>query len=120
MATRDFFHKKETTPHPFRTKSGWVPPEPKNSNLTKYFKSITNEISNFLNKNTPTDTLEPHLKQALTDLQNDSTIEIKPADKGGATVILNKEDYHNKIMALLNNTDFYRPLRVDLTLVNHE
>ena len=109
-------YKKETTPHPFRSKSNWIPPETKNSNLKRYFQAVTTEITDHLNSHNPTDTLQPHLHKALTDLQNDATTEIKPADKGGATVILNKKDYREKIMELLQNGDFYKPLNRDLTL----
>ncbi|CAB1351377.1 unnamed protein product [Coregonus sp. 'balchen'] len=49
-------------------------------------------------------------RQALEDLKNDSN-----ADKGGAVVLLNRDDYVNEIWGQLNNTTFYQKLSRDPT-----
>ena len=44
---------------------------------------------------------------------------IKPADKGGATVILNTGDYITEAMRQLNNEEYYKRVEEDLSL-QHE
>ena len=46
------------------------------------------------------------LMKALHQLQNDQNI-IKPADKGGATVVLNKQDYKDKVLHILSDKMLY-------------
>ena len=43
----------------------------------------------------------------MTQLSLNEHITIKPADKGGATVILNSEDYNNSVKAILSDTQNY-------------
>jgi len=46
-------------------------------------------------------------KQSLETLKRNDSIIIKPADKGGATVIMNKDSYINEALRQLNNQDYY-------------
>ena len=54
----------------------------------------------------------PNLKKsetkALRKLRNDTDIVIKPADKGSATVIMNKEDYIFEANRQLENPKHYK------------
>ena len=43
--------------------------------------------------------------QAVNTLDNNTSITIKPADKGGATVILDTEKYRNKCLSDVRNYD---------------
>ena len=52
---------------------------------------------------------------ALQDLKKDRTIIVLPADKGKATVVLNKSDYEDKINGILSDTKTYEPLKKDPT-----
>ena len=47
---------------------------------------------------------------ALRNLRNNDEIVIKPADKGGATVIMNKSSYINEAYRQLNNSNYYTKL----------
>ena len=49
-------------------------------------------------------------RKALDNLRNNESIIIKPADKGGATVIMNKLSYLNEAYRQLNNGAYYRRL----------
>ena len=49
--------------------------------------------------------LSKHEKTALQELINDNIIIIKEADKAGATIIMDKIFYKNKIEELLSDTD---------------
>ena len=48
-------------------------------------------------------------REALKDLENDHSIVIKPADKGGAIVIMYKNEYEEECLRHLNNRDQYQP-----------
>uniref|UniRef100_A0A8C5PEB8 Reverse transcriptase domain-containing protein n=1 Tax=Leptobrachium leishanense TaxID=445787 RepID=A0A8C5PEB8_9ANUR len=50
---------------------------------------------------------------ALKNLQKDPTIVIKPADKGGGTVILSKEIYQEEVNRILNDDSTYGKLKID-------
>lgn len=51
----------------------------------------------------------------LMNLMNDSSIEFKEADKGGAIVALNKQDYQNEIDKQLEDTQYYKIMERDPT-----
>ena len=51
----------------------------------------------------------------IKTLKENINILIKPADKGGVTVIMNKEDYIIEGLWQLNNMNHYRRLGLDLT-----
>ena len=50
---------------------------------------------------------------------SDHTIVIKPADKGGATVIMNRDDYVKEGMRQLADSKFYKQLESDPTDSNN-
>ena len=54
-------------------------------------------------------------RAALIRLSNDRNIVIKLADKGGATVILNSEDYVAEALHQLDNTEYYKKVDRDYT-----
>ncbi|GFO43129.1 hypothetical protein PoB_006963400 [Plakobranchus ocellatus] len=54
-------------------------------------------------------------KRALKELKNNADIIIKPADKGGAVVVLNTTDYIVECTGQLSNTAYYRSLNFDPT-----
>uniref|UniRef100_A0A673LIR4 Uncharacterized protein n=1 Tax=Sinocyclocheilus rhinocerous TaxID=307959 RepID=A0A673LIR4_9TELE len=49
-------------------------------------------------------------ERALDQLRKNKKIVIKPADKGNAVVLMNREDYLWEGMRQLNNSEHYRPL----------
>jgi hypothetical protein len=49
-------------------------------------------------------------RDALTELKNNPNIVIKPADKGSATVIMNRSAYIAEAQRQLNNENYYRKL----------
>ena len=54
-------------------------------------------------------------REALDRLSNNKEIVIKPADKGGATVILNAIDYVEEAKRQLDNEIYYKKVESDLT-----
>ncbi len=63
----------------------------------------------------PRSNLSKNQKDAVRNLRTDKSIHILKADKGNATVILNRTDYDEKILSLLN-TPTYKELTVRETL----
>ena len=55
-------------------------------------------------------------KEALRELRDNDKITIKPADKGGAVVVMDSTDSIGECTRQLNNTTFYRILTSDLTI----
>ncbi len=62
----------------------------------------------------PRSNLSKNQKDAVRNLRTDKSIHILKADKGNATVILNRTDYDKKMLALLN-TPTYKELKRDPT-----
>ena len=54
------------------------------------------------------------MKDAVRNLRADKSIHILKADKGNATVVLDRVEYDNKVLALLN-TQTYKELKSDPT-----
>lgn len=52
-------------------------------------------------------------RQALISLQRNKTIVIKPADKGGNTVILDSVQYRDMCNKILSYMEWYKPSSVD-------
>ena len=59
-------------------------------------------------------------RQAIKDLKNDDSISVLPADKGRATVVMDKEEYHRKMETLVDNADTYEKLNADPTQHHRE
>jgi len=98
-----------------KKKPGWTPPPGQNPYLDIYLSLTQTELLQY--KPTPNrkHNLTPRLRKALNTLRNDNTIIIKPADKGGATVIINRTDYIIEAERQLSNPDHYRKLDSDST-----
>ena len=62
----------------------------------------------------PSPNLEQKQREALSNLTNDSSIVILPADKGNSTVLMDRETYDNKINTILNEGN-YSAVRRDPT-----
>ncbi|UYV72303.1 hypothetical protein LAZ67_9002548 [Cordylochernes scorpioides] len=75
-------------------------------NLRNKIIPLINKSKNNLSKN-----LSHVDKNILKSLRTDSSIVITTADKGSATVILNKQDYTQKMENLLEDKNYYRKVK---------
>ena len=114
------FHRKirlkecfsnNTTPNDdslVRNKSNFQPPKGRNAALEQFI-----EINNTAILNQPENKAKHNISsnecKAILSLQNDDSIVIREADKGGGIVIMNSEFYKNKIKEMLNDKAFYKP-----------
>ena len=94
----------------FLPKSTWVPPE-KNIPpiILETIQNIDRDISNMQipkhkSNLTKTET------EALKKIRNDPRLIIKSADKGAATVIMNRESYTNEVYRQLNDEKYYKKI----------
>ena len=102
------------TPNPFKLPTGWTPPAGRNKDLDTFLNLTSDDISQipktgFIRKN-----LNRNQFTALNELKNDQTITLKPADKGGAIVIMDTIDYMREADRQLSNTTFYKEVKKDL------
>ena len=118
----DIGDQQQTTQQPnnnqlLQPSSGWTPPggqDPfldtyRHSIINAYLKELENPTTSRRKKNLPQKQI-----QAMRDLHNNNII-IKPADKGGSIVIMNKADYIQEAHRQLFNPEHYKPLTLDPT-----
>ena len=79
-----------------------------NEMLTKSSSNNTTDINNQCN-------LNPSQHRALRQLKQDNSRVVLTADKGVAMVIMDQEDYTNKALTLLQDTNTYKVLPKDPT-----
>ena len=100
----DIFH------HLFRTPPYNEPPHGKNKELEFYITKCHKEIKQLPAKRLPHSNLTPDEQTALKNLSRRQDIIIKPADKGGAVVVWDRQLYLQEANRQLNNTLSYKGL----------
>ena len=63
----------------------------------------------------PPENITSQEAQALRDLSQGESILVLPADKGKATVVMNRADYDDKIDQMLKDENMYQLLKKDIT-----
>ena len=116
MSTKYYFRNKPSYINTLHRKTNWMPPTPDNKNLQKYFTKTEQDIFNFV-KTTEIPDTTPNLnineRNTLTATIKNNKIEIKKADKGGAIVIMDKEDYINKVEKHLKDEKSYEIVKTN-------
>ena len=95
--------------------SRWCPPIIKDNPIEEFSKNLKKEILHCSNKKTK-DNISKAEKQALQELKNNNDIIIKQADKGGATVLMDRVDYMNECNKQLEDKQYYTELENDNTI----
>jgi peptide-methionine (R)-S-oxide reductase len=94
------------TPSKFRIKSSWTPPPNRDKFLDSYISIIESEIMNSTEQRSFAN-LSKDERRAVKDLQRNSDIIIREADKGSGVVIMDKERYLAESYRHLNDTTVY-------------
>ena len=104
----------------FKSKSKWnCPPGPPNLEaMIVCNEQNFNHRPNF--RPSPRNNLTPNERKALKELCNNKDIIIKPADKGSAVVIMQREDYLREGYRQLSDPKFYRKLDHEPTADFHQ
>lgn len=120
-------------PLPFKNPSSWKPPSTKlkHPSLVRTLDSIEHMTNKLIAKQQQTSIAgETHLiikshtnlthqeQKSIKFLKQHPDIIIKNADKGGATVVMNKTAYIAEALRQLNNPKYYRPLAAPIYLDN--
>lgn len=91
----------------FKPESQSFPPLNMHSSISTFTKQVSSELSQLSISFTNTSNLDPNLRGALKSLQTNPHIIIKPADKGGNIVIVDREQYAQMCLKILKNRDWY-------------
>ena len=86
-----------------------------NHTVETFIAAASKDFENFKGKKLPNDNLNKMERRALSDLQKREDIIITKTDKGGATVIIDVEDYIREANSQLENTEFYEKLNFNPT-----
>jgi len=109
------FHDREDkdTVSLVRNKSYYTPEKSNDEYLEQYITNITNKENFSAKPSNVKHNISLKESKAIKALKNNPDIIIKEADKGGATVIMNKDFYKNKIDEMLSDTCYYEKLECD-------
>lgn len=119
MRLREFFHDRpaaEEARRPLPSDKHWTPPTQRDNCLDMYIKAVQRDVRAAYQKQMSfRRNMTNQEKKALEELASCPEIVIKPADKGGAIVILNKTDYVKEAHRQLSEPTFYKALPSDPT-----
>nr|XP_054761537.1 ankyrin repeat, PH and SEC7 domain containing protein secG-like [Lytechinus pictus] len=111
-----FLDEPPSDPEPFYRKSTWTPPKNRVPSLETYIQAVSSQVCSTDTLYTRAhDNLPREERQALSSLKNRSDIIIKPADKGSAVVVMDRQQYIDEAMKHLNNRSHYALLDSDPT-----
>lgn len=119
MRLREYFHDRPPTDEArtaLPSHKHWTPPTQRDTCLDMYIKAVHRDVRAAYQKQIPFRcNITNKEKKALEELAGCPEIVIKPADKGGAIVILDKADYVNEAHRQLSESAFYKVLPSDPT-----
>ena len=108
MRLQFIYHGKDKNIHPFYVKSNWEPPIQQSVILESYLEEIEIQLAH-----TPITkailNLPLNERKAITGLKNKFEINVKKADKGTTTVIMNKLVKTQEGETLLDDGNNYTP-----------
>ena len=84
--------------------------------VEKACHSMEEEVAEgFRSAKCPQSNLTVQEQQAVSDLKSNPTVMVLPADKGRATVVLDKAEYEEKVLHMLSDEKTYQKLKKDPT-----
>ena len=98
----------------FVPKSDWQPPK-QGPDLETFISSMESDIASHKPSKPKHDNLTKSERSALYDLQNRQDIIIKPADKGSAVVVMDRDHYISEAERQLGDSTYYKLLDHDPT-----
>lgn len=97
-------------PKTYKPKSKSFPVLQGNPNIWAIVLQVTKDIEAINWKSGPLPNLPSNLKRALNSLPNNDNLVVKPSNKGGKTVILNREGYEKMCYDTIHNREWYKPV----------
>ena len=118
MRLKYIFQGDDKVPHPFHVKSTWDPPIKQSVALESYLEEVKLPLAE-IQFTKPRNNLPPVERKALKSLKSDETINVRKADKGTVTVLMNKQDEINEAQIQLDNLEHHRPLTEPMVQETH-
>lgn len=119
LRLREYFFDRsdgENAKSSFVAKHHWTPSAQREENLDLYIRAVQREVFQaYQSHRTRYHNITKNEQDALNALSNRQDIVIKPADKGGGIVILDRNDYVKVGDRQLGDRKFYKPLLSDPT-----
>ena len=103
------FADSKSNLHPFYVRSHWQPPPQPSVALENYLEQTKLEIANITFTNVK-DNLSANQRQALKTLKTNGEINLKKADKGTTTVIMDTTQKIEEGLEQVSNKNYYKPL----------
>ena len=113
MRLQYIYHGEDKTQHPFHVKSNWNPPVQPSVALESYLEEVKLQLAE-MEITKPKNNLPYNERKAIKELKENSEINIKKADKGTTTVIMNKQDKITEGQIQLRVIDSYRTLETPM------
>ena len=112
MRLKEFFQDIENNDNSIvRNNSNFEPPCGRNISLDSYISASKAICSNTIWTNNHTKyNITLKQREAIKPLAHDNSIIIKEADKGGGIVIMNTEFYKTKVLEMLSDENYYKPV----------
>lgn len=110
---QQIFHGKDSEPHPFYVKSNREPPVQRSFALETFLEEIKTELAE-IKLTQPKPNLPYNERKAIRELRANSKINIKKADKGTTTAIMNKQVKIQQGLTLLHDRNNYVPLETPM------
>ena len=115
MRLKYIFHGNKKEIHPFYVKSNWNPPVQPSISLESYLEEVKSHLAE-IEITKPKCNLS-RKDQALIELKQNTDINIKKADKGSITVVMNKTDKIRE--GQIDDEHNYRPLPEPMVKETH-
>ena len=109
MRLKYMFYGHNRNVHPFYVKSNWNPPVQRSVALESYLEEVKLQLTE-IQITKPKQNLSRDEQKALNELKQNNDINLKKADKGSTTVIMNKTDKIKEGENLLNDEQSYKRL----------
>ena len=104
-----FAKERKTSAHPFHVKSTWQPPVQNSVALENYLEETKLEIASAIFR-PQIDNISANERKAISALNRNSKTNLKKAEKGTTTVILDTAQKIDEGLQQLSNDKFYKPL----------
>ena len=110
MRLKFLFADRNSKPHPFHVKSNWQPPPQPSVALENYLERTKYEIATISFCDTQ-DNLSAKEREALKKLRANTKVNIKKADKGNTTVVMDTQRKITEGCDQVYDTNYYTPLQ---------
>ena len=113
MRLQYIFADSAGKPHPFHVKSNWQPPPQPSVALESYLEPTKFEIA-YITFSNEKGNHSAKQREALETLSANKEINLKKADKGTTTVIIDTRQKIQKGLEQVSNENFYKPLETPI------